>query len=80
MLKDVRTNASRTSNGNYTRNFKILYPRIMPLIFKRTIYKTVIRAVVLYELECSATKGSDEGKLHVAEMRVLRWICSDANG
>nr|XP_053619323.1 uncharacterized protein LOC128680302 [Plodia interpunctella] len=35
----------------------------------------VIRPVVLYGSECWATKVTDERRLPVAEMRMLRWMC-----
>jgi hypothetical protein len=46
--------------------------RRMPLKLKGTIYKTIIRSVVLFG---SATKVRDERRLHVTEMRMLRWMC-----
>jgi hypothetical protein len=49
--------------------------RRMPLKLKGKIYKTIIRPVVLYGSECWATKVSDERRLHVMEMRMMRWMC-----
>lgn len=49
-------------------------PRMPPKL-KGKIYKTVIRPVVLYGSECWATKVADERRVHVAEMRMLRWMC-----
>jgi hypothetical protein len=49
--------------------------RRMPLKLKGKIYKTIIRPVVLYGSECRATKVRDERRLHVMEMRMLRWMC-----
>ncbi|KAJ8704761.1 hypothetical protein PYW08_012081 [Mythimna loreyi] len=46
----------------------------MPLKMKGKIYKSVIRPV-LYGSECWAMKKTDEKRLHVAEMRMLRWMC-----
>jgi hypothetical protein len=34
----------------------------------------IIRPVVLYESECWATKMRDDRRLHVTEMRMLRWM------
>ena len=47
----------------------------MPLKLKGKIYKSVIRPVVMYGSECWAVKKMDEKRLHVAEMRMLRWMC-----
>ncbi|KAJ8709706.1 hypothetical protein PYW08_009710 [Mythimna loreyi] len=47
----------------------------MPLKLKGKIYKSVIRPVLLYGSECWALKKTDEKRLHVAEMRMLRWMC-----
>lgn len=42
---------------------------------RHTLYKSVIRPVVLYGSECWAVKEKDERLLHVNEMRMLRWMC-----
>lgn len=47
----------------------------MPLKLKGKKYKSVIRPVILYGSECWAVKKTDEKRLHVAEMRMLRWMC-----
>ncbi|KAJ8709025.1 hypothetical protein PYW07_008851 [Mythimna separata] len=47
----------------------------MPLKLKGKIYKSVIRPVIMYGSECWAVKKTDEKRLHVAEMRMLRWMC-----
>ncbi|PZC71803.1 hypothetical protein B5X24_HaOG212429 [Helicoverpa armigera] len=49
-------------------------PRL-PLKLKGKIYKSVIRPVVLYGSECWALKKRDEKRVHVAEMRMPRWMC-----
>jgi hypothetical protein len=46
-----------------------------PLKLKGKIYKSVIRPVAMYGSECWAMKKKDERKLHIAEMRMLRWMC-----
>ena len=38
------------------------------------MYKTVIKPTVTYGAECWAVRKKDENRLHVAEMRMLRWI------
>uniref|UniRef100_A0A1B0CS40 Putative rna-directed dna polymerase from mobile element jockey-like diaphorina citri n=1 Tax=Lutzomyia longipalpis TaxID=7200 RepID=A0A1B0CS40_LUTLO len=51
----------------------VLCDRKMPPKLKGKLYQTVIRPSMLYGSECrSATKAQDH-KLHVAEMRMLRW-------
>jgi hypothetical protein len=47
----------------------------MPLRLKGKIYKTIIRPVVMYGSECWAAKVTDETRMHVTEMRMLRWMC-----
>ncbi|KAJ8714621.1 hypothetical protein PYW07_002846 [Mythimna separata] len=47
----------------------------MPFKLKGAIYKSVIRPVILYGLECWAMKKMDEKRLHLVEMRMLRWVC-----
>ncbi|KAJ8733615.1 hypothetical protein PYW07_014166 [Mythimna separata] len=47
----------------------------MPLKLKGKIYKSVLRPVILYGSECWAVKKMDEKRVHVAEMRMLRWMC-----
>jgi hypothetical protein len=47
----------------------------MPLKLKGKICKTIIRPVVLYGSECWATKMRGEMRLHVTEMRMLKWMC-----
>ena len=38
------------------------------------MYKTVIKPTMTYGAECWAVRKKDENRLHVAEMRMLRWI------
>ena len=39
-----------------------------------TVYKTVIKPTMTYGAECWAVTKKDENRLHVAEMRMLRWV------
>ena len=39
-----------------------------------THFKTVIKPTMTYGAECWAVRKKDENRLHVAEMRMLRWI------
>ena len=41
---------------------------------KDKVYKTVIKPTMTYGTECWAVRKKDENRLHVAEMRMLRWI------
>ena len=41
---------------------------------ERQGYKTVIKPTMTYGAECWAVRKKDENRLHVAEMRTLRWI------
>jgi hypothetical protein len=47
----------------------------MTLKLKDKIYKSVLRPVAMYGSDCWGMKKKDERKLHVAEMRMLRWMC-----
>ena len=52
----------------------ILCDRIIHLIVKRNVYKTVVRPAMLYGAEALAVKKAQEKKLDVSEMRMLRWM------
>ena len=41
---------------------------------KDKVYKTVIKPTITYGAECWAVRKKDENRLHIAEMRMLRWI------
>ena len=41
---------------------------------ERQCYKTVIKPTMTYGAECWAVRKKDENRLHVAKMRMLRWI------
>ena len=42
---------------------------------KGTVYKTVVRPVILYGAETWATTKGQEARLEVNEVRMLRWMC-----
>ncbi|KAK3574073.1 hypothetical protein QTP86_002876 [Hemibagrus guttatus] len=48
----------------------------MPHRLKSKIYRTVVRPVALYRLECWPAAAEHEQALHVMEMRILRWSVS----
>ena len=46
----------------------------VPIKLKDKVNKTVIKPTMTYGAECWAVRKKDENRLHVAEMRMLRWI------
>jgi hypothetical protein len=55
--------------------FGVLYDPRVPLKLKGKFYRTMIRPVMLYGVECWPTKRRHVQQLSVAEMHMLRWIC-----
>ena len=53
----------------------ILCDKRMPMKLKGKYYCTVVRPVMTYSAECRALKKSQEQKLSVAEMKMLRMMC-----
>ena len=52
----------------------VLCDKKVPIKLKDKVYKTVIKPTMTYGAECWAIRKKDENRLHVAEMRMLRWI------
>ena len=52
----------------------VLCYNMVPIKLKDKVYKTVIKPTMAYGAECWAVRKKDENRLHVAEMRMLRWI------
>ena len=52
----------------------VLCNKKVPIKLKDKAYKTVIKPTMTYGAECWAVRKKDENRLHVAEMRMLRWI------
>ena len=52
----------------------VLCDKRIPLRLKAKIYRTVIRPVLLYSTETMAMRKSEEKRLEVTEMRMLRWL------
>ena len=52
----------------------VLCDQKVPINLKDKVYKTVIKPTMIYGAECWAVRKKDENRLHVAEMRMLRWI------
>ena len=46
----------------------------VPIKLKDKMYKTAIKPTMTYGAECWAVRKKDENRLHVAEIRMLRWI------
>ena len=52
----------------------VLCDKKVPIKLKDKVYKTVIKPTMTYGADCWAIRKKDENRLHVAEMRMLRWI------
>ena len=52
----------------------MLCDRKIPVKLKGKVYKTVIRPAMLHAAETWATKETEEKRLEVQEMRMLRWM------
>ena len=52
----------------------VLCDRQVLIELKDKVYKTVIKPTMTFGAECWAVRKKDENRLHVAEMRMLRWI------
>ena len=52
----------------------VLCDKKVPIKPKDKVYKTVIKPTMTYGAECWAVRKKDEDRLHIAEMRMLRWI------
>ena len=59
---------------NWKRVSGILCDRRISLRVKGKVYKTVVRPAMMYGAETWAVKKTQEKKLDVAEMRMLRWM------
>ena len=60
--------------NNWKRVSGILCDRRVSLRVKGKVYKTVVRPAMMYGTETWAVKKAQEKKLHIAEMRMLRWM------
>ncbi|KAH0760290.1 hypothetical protein KY290_023783 [Solanum tuberosum] len=46
-------------------------------LIKKMFYRVVVRPALLYGAECWPVKNAHVQKMHVAEMRMLRWMCGN---
>jgi hypothetical protein len=53
----------------------VLCDKKVPPKLKGKFYRMVVRPALLYGVECWPVKNSHVQKMHVAEMRMLRWMC-----
>ncbi|XP_015162155.1 uncharacterized protein [Solanum tuberosum] len=53
----------------------VLCDKKIPPKLKGKFYRVVVRPSLLYGAECWPVKNSHVQKMHVAEMRMLRWMC-----
>lgn len=60
---------------NWKRVSGVLCDRRMNVKIKGKVYRTVVRPALMYGAETWAAKKTQEKKLDVAEMRMLRWMC-----
>ncbi|KAG5596183.1 hypothetical protein H5410_037415 [Solanum commersonii] len=53
----------------------VLCDKKIPHKLKGKFYRVVVRPALLYGAECWPVKNTHVQKMHVAEMRMLRWMC-----
>ncbi|KAG5575703.1 hypothetical protein H5410_055837 [Solanum commersonii] len=53
----------------------VLCDKKIPPKLKGKFYRVVVRSALLYGAKCWPVKNSHVQKMHVAEMRMLRWMC-----
>jgi hypothetical protein len=61
--------------SEWRQTFGILYDKKILNKLKDKFYGTVIRPVMMYDVECRATKGQHVQNMSIAERQMLCWIC-----
>ncbi|KAG5614626.1 hypothetical protein H5410_014450 [Solanum commersonii] len=59
----------------WRRASEVLFDKKIPSRLKGKFYRVVVRPALLYGAECWPVKNAHVQKMHVAEMRMLRWMC-----
>ena len=73
---DVEVNHRIQCGWNSWRRLSgVLCDKKINVRLKGKIYKTAVRPAMLYSSETWAVKKTQERKMEVAEMRMLRWMC-----
>ena len=52
----------------------VICDKKVPVKLKNKLYKTVFRPTLIYGSECWALHGAEQQRMHVTEMKTLRWI------
>ena len=60
--------------NNWRKVSGVIYDRRVPVRVKGKVHKAVVRPAMAYGLEAAPLKKSEEKKMDVAEMRMLRWM------
>ena len=61
--------------NNWRSASGVLCDKKIPLRLKGKFHRTVIRPAMLYGTETASLKKTEEKRMDVAEMRMLRWMC-----
>ena len=60
--------------NNWRKVSGVICDRRVPIRLKGKVHKTVVRPALTYGLEAAPVKKTEEKKLDVAEMKMLRWM------
>ena len=59
---------------NYSRAWRTYHYATLQVSCQGEVYKTVVRLAMMYGAETWAVKKTQQKKLDMAEMRMLRWM------